>query len=499
MLFRDAACFCLRIENEREFIIMNGIHSVILAISGFQYQPWLVPLILIAGGIYFTIRTRLMQARMFAETIRVVAEKPKTENGISSFGALMVSTASRVGTGNIIGVATAVISGGPGAIFWMWVTAFIGGSSAFIESTLAQVYKRRNKDGSSYGGPAYYMRDGLHARWLGVVFSVLIICTYAVGYNMLAAYNLQSTFAAFSFYGKNTPKIIGVVLALLFGLIIVGGAKRLTNVTKVLVPVMGISYVLVSLIVIFMNYGNIPHMFGSIFRNAFDFKAIFGGFTGSCIMFGLKRGLYSNEAGMGSAPNAAATADVSHPVKQGLVQMLSVFIDTLLICTATAFMCMSTNVSAAKFLAADGTADAAGYVQSSIASTLGAFGPVFIAISMSLFAFTTLIGNYSYCEGCLHFILNRDMSAGGLLVFRLIATVLVFIGSVASAGLVWDTADMMQGLMVVTNMPTILILGGTSVKCLNDYQRQKKEGKNPHFLAASIGLKDHTDFWNGED
>ena len=181
MLFRDAACFCLRIENEREFIIMNGIHSVILAVSGFLYQPWLVPLILIAGGLYFTIRTRLMQARMFAETIRVVAEKPKTENGISSFGALMVSTASRVGTGNIIGVATAVISGGPGAIFWMWVTAFIGGSSAFIESTLAQVYKRRNKDGSSYGGPAYYMRDGLHARWLGVVFSVLIICTYAVG------------------------------------------------------------------------------------------------------------------------------------------------------------------------------------------------------------------------------------------------------------------------------------------------------------------------------
>jgi len=475
--------------------MINAIDGVILSITNVLYQPFIVPLILIFGGLYFTFRTRFVQVRLFGETFRVIMEKPKSENSISSFGALMVSTASRVGTGNIIGVATAIVCGGAGAIFWMWITAFFGGASAFVESTLAQIYKKKNPDGSSYGGPAYYMKDALHARWLGVIFSILIIGTYAVGYNMLAAYNLQSTFAVFDFYGKHTPAIIGVILMVLFGMIIIGGAKRLTSVTGILVPFMGVIYVAVSIIVLVMNWRNIPHMFGSIFRSAFDFKAIFGGFLGSCIMYGIKRGLYSNEAGMGSAPNAAATADVSHPVKQGLVQTLSVFIDTLLICTATAFMCLSTNVNPAQYLLEDGNANAAGYVQSAVESTLGGFGPIFISVAMSLFAFTTLIGNYSYCEGCLKFILQRDVSKGGLLVFRIIATVLVFVGAVASAGLVWDTADMMQGLMVITNMPSILILGSTAFKCLKDYTNQKKEGKDPHFIASSIGLKEETDFW----
>lgn len=474
---------------------MNAINNVVLAISNFLYQPFILPLILILGGLYFTIRTGLIQVRMFGECIRVVKEKPKSENGISSFGALMVSTASRVGTGNIIGVATAIVCGGAGSIFWMWLSAFIGGASAFIESTLAQVYKKRNPDGTSYGGPAFYMRDALNARWLGVIFSILIIFTYAVGYNMLAAFNLQSTFKVFSFYGKYTPAIIGVILAVLFGIIVIGGAQRLTHVTGVLVPVMGIAYVVVSILILVMNIGNIPAMFGKIFRSAFDFHAIFGGFFGSCIMFGIKRGLYSNEAGMGSAPNAAATADVSHPAKQGLVQMLSVFIDTLLICSATAFMCLSTDILPESYLAADGTADAAGYVQAATHSTLGSFGPIFIAFAMCLFAFTTLIGNYSYCEGCIKFIIQRDIKPGELLAFRLLATALVFVGSVASADLVWNTADMMQGLMVVTNMPTILILGGTAIKCLKDYEKQKAEGKDPHFKAADINLKQDTDFW----
>lgn len=472
--------------------IMNTIDSGVLVVVNFLYQPWLVPLLLLAGGFYFTIRTRFMQVRMFTESLRVIMERPKNENGISSFGALMVSTASRVGTGNIIGVCTAIIMGGPGAIFWMWMTAFLGGASAFVESTLAQIYKKKNPDGSSYGGPAYYMRDALKARWLGVLFSIFIIMTYAVGYNMLAAYNLQSTFQVFSFYGKSTPAIIGVILAVLFGIIVIGGAKRLIHVTEVMVPVMGVTYVAVAIIVLIMNAGNIPSMFATIFKSAFDFEAIFGGFAGSCIMWGIKRGLYSNEAGMGSAPNAAATADVSHPAKQGLVQMLSVFIDTLLICSATALMCLSTNVNPADYV----DSDAATYVQAAIDSTLGSFGPVFIALAMSMFAFTTLIGNYSYCEGCLRFIMNRTPSQGGLLAFRLFATAIVFVGAVASAGLVWDLADMTQGLMVVTNVPTILILGGTAIKCLKDYTAQKAEGKNPHFLASSIGLKEKTDFWN---
>ncbi len=475
--------------------MFDAIDQGVLAVSNILYQPWFVPLILIAGGIYLTFRCGFMQVGMFREACKVIMEKPH-EGGISSFGALMVSTASRVGTGNIIGGAPAIICGGPGAIFWMWVTAFFGGASAFIESTLAQIFKRKDDDGTSKGGPAFYMRDALGQRWLGVVFSILIIGTYMVGYNMLAAYNTQSTFAAFSFYHEgSTPAIIGAILAILFAIIVLGGAKRLIKVTEVLVPVMGICYVIVALIVLLLNVRNLGHMFGMIFSDAFDFKAIFGGFAGSCIMYGVKRGLYSNEAGMGSAPNAAARADVSHPAKQGLVQMLSVFIDTLLICTATAFMCLSSGIGSEAYNLEDGP-NAAGFVQDSLASVFGGFGPAFIAIAMCFFAFTTLIGNYSYCEGCFEFIINREAKHSELIVMRIIASILVFLGAVASAGLVWDIADMMQGLMVVTNVPTILILGGIAIKCLKDYKEQSAKGINPVFKAASIGLKQKTDYWN---
>ena len=473
---------------------MGAIDNVVLAISNILYQPFIVPLILIGGAIYLTFRCGFLQLGMFKEACKVITEKPH-EGGISSFGALMVSTASRVGTGNIIGVSTAIVCGGPGAIFWMWVTAFFGGASAFVESTLAQIYKKNDGEGGSMGGPAFYMRDALGQKWLGVIFSIFIIFTYMVGYNMLAAYNLQSTFAAFSFYNSGTPFIIGIILCVLFGVIVLGGAKRLINVTEILVPVMGVMYVIVAIIVMIINIPNLGHMFGMIFSSAFDFEAIFGGFAGSCIMYGVKRGLYSNEAGMGSAPNAAARADVSHPAKQGLVQMLSVFIDTLLICTATAFMCLSTKVDAAAYNLADGP-NAAGYVQDSLASVFGGFGPAFIAIAMCFFAFTTLIGNYSYCEGCLEFIIGREGTKTELLIMRIIASLLILVGSVASASLVWDIADMMQGLMVITNVPSIIILGSIAFKCLDDYKRQMKEGVNPIFKAANIGLKQKTDFWN---
>ena len=468
---------------------MELINSIINAVSGVLYKPWCVPLILLAGGIYLTVRSRFIQVRLFKEAFKVILEKPASENGISSFGALMVSTASRVGTGNIIVVATAICAGGAGAVFWMWVTAIIGGASAFVESTLAQIYKKRDDDGTSYGGPAFYMRDALKQRWLGVIFSVLIILTYAVGYNMLAAYNLQDTFSAFDFYSKTTAVVIGVILAVLFGIIVIGGAKRLIRVTEVMVPVMGVLYVIVAIFVLILNAKQLPGMFAMIFESAFDFKAIFGGFAGSCIMNGIKRGLYSNEAGMGSAPNAAATADVSHPAKQGLVQMLSVFIDTLLICTATAFMCLS---SGTEFNAEMGGAS---YVQSSMAANLGSVGPVFLCVAMSLFAFTTLIGNYSYCEGCLRFILNREVSKGGILLFRILATILVFVGAIASAGTVWSLADMTQGLMVIVNVPVIIILAKPAMRCLDDYCRQKKEGRNPVFIAKNAGIDADLDYW----
>ena len=472
--------------------------SFVSFMNDILYKPYVVPLLLIAVGVYFTVRTKGVQFRLFKEMFRVIMEKPENDEGVSSFGALMVSTASRVGTGNIIGVCTAIVLGGPGAIFWMWITALLGGANAFIESTLAQIYKKKSDDGTYYGGPSYYMQNALGQRWLGVIFAILVIFTYAVGYNMLAAFNLQSTFAAFSFYNEaSTPKVIGVILAILFGIIVLGGAKKLIKVTEFLVPIMGVIYVIMAVVVLVLNIKNLGAMFGLIFSSAFNFKAIFGGFAGSCIMWGLKRGLYSNEAGMGSAPNAAAKADVAHPVKQGLVQTLSVFLDTLLICTATAFMCLSTTaVDPASFVTAEGSADAAGYIQTCLHNVLGGFGPVFIAVSMSLFAFTTLIGNYSYCEGCFAFILKRDMTKTEAIAFRLFATFLVFLGATLTAGLVWDTADMAQGLMVVTNIPSIAILGGVAIKCLNDYTKQKAEGKAPVFKAADIGLtKDDVDCW----
>ena len=464
------------------------IDNVVNTISGYLYTPW-VPLFLVIAGVFFTIRTGFIQARLLKESIHVVTEKPKTEGAVSSFGALMVSTASRVGTGNIVGVATAVVSGGVGAVFWMWVIAVLGGASAFVESTLAQIYKRRNPDGSSYGGPSYYMETALHQRWLGLVFAVIIILTYAVGYNALASYNLQSAFSGFGFYNTTTPVIIGAILAVLFAVCVMGGARRLTNVTGVLVPVMGIIYILVALILVMMNIGKLPSMFGAIFADAFNFKAIFGGFSGSCLMYGVKRGLYSNEAGMGSAPNAAASADVSHPAKQGLVQMLSVFLDTLLICTATAFMCLCSDVVPSAELAG------APYVQAALRSTLGGFGPVFIAISMALFAFTTLIGNYYYCEGCLRYILKRAPGKTFMTGFRIVAAVIVFVGAIASMSLVWNTADLLQALMVIINIPVILLLTKPAIAALKDYQKQRKEGKDPEFHAADIGLEGKTEFW----
>ena len=470
--------------------ILASIDGVVNAISGFLYDPW-VPVFLVVAGLFFTFRTKLIQIRLLPEAFRVIMEKPQTEGATSSLGALLISTASRVGTGNIVGVSTAICLGGPGAVFWMWMTAVLGGASAYVESTLAQIYKRRAPDGSCYGGPSYYMETALRQRWLGVIFTVIIILTYAVGYNALASYNLQSAFSGFGFYNEtSTPIFIGAVLAILFAVCVMGGGKRLVKVTGFMVPIMGVIYVAVALVIMFMNIGQLPAVLGAIFDSAFDFQAIFGGFAGSCLMQGVKRGLYSNEAGMGSAPNAAASADVSHPVKQGLVQMLSVFLDTLIICSATAFMCLCSGVAP--------TADLAGapYVQASLQASFGDFGPIFIAFSMALFAFTTLIGNYYYCEGCLKFILKRVPSQTFMSVFRGIAAVIVLLGAMLSMNLAWNTADLFQALMVIINIPVILILTKPAMAALNDYVAQRKEGKDPQFKAASIGLKEKTDFWN---
>jgi len=476
--------------------LYNGFAGLVGTLNDLMYSYVLI-ILLLAAGVYFTIRTAGVQVRLLGESVRVVSEKSGDTKAVSAFEALMVSTASRVGTGNIVGVANAIAIGGYGSVFWMWLIALVGGATAFVESTLAQIYKKRSAKGGSYGGPSYYIQAALGSRSLGIIFAIALIATYAIGFNMLASFNLIDSMSSYHFYDTLVtasgahllPIIGGALLALLVGICIFGNGNRIVKVTGVLVPVMGVLYILVSLVVIFMNIKIFPSVIANIFRDAFNFKAAFSGFAGSCIMWGIKRGLYSNEAGMGSAPNAAATADVSHPAKQGLVQMLSVFIDTLLICSATAFMCLCSGVVP--------TPEAAGaaYVQASMQQSLGSFGPIFIAVSMCLFAFTTLIGNYYYCEGCLKYILKRDPSKAGMTVFRVLASLIVFVGATVSAGLAWDTADMLQATMVIINVPVILILGNKGVAVLKDYMRQRSEGKDPQFHAADIGITG-TDFWN---
>ena len=477
--------------------LYNGFAGLVGTLNDLMYSYVLI-ILLLAAGVYFTIRTAGVQVRLLGESVRVVSEKSGDTKAVSAFEALMVSTASRVGTGNIVGVANAIAIGGYGSVFWMWLIALVGGATAFVESTLAQIYKKRSAKGGSYGGPSYYIQAALGSRSLGIIFAIALIATYAVGFNMLASFNLIDSMSSYHFYDTLVtasgahllPIIGGALLALLVGICIFGNGNRIVKVTGVLVPVMGVLYIIMALIVMVINAGMLPEVLRRIFAGAFDFKAIFGGFLGSAMMQGIKRGLYSNEAGMGSAPNAAATADVSHPVKQGLVQMLSVFIDTLLICTATALMCLSTGIEPTAEL------QGAPYVQQTMAAALGSFGPVFIAVSMCLFAFTTLIGNYYYCEGCLKHILKRHPSKTFMLVFRLAASVIVLIGATVSMGLAWDTADLFQALMVIINIPVIIILAKPALLALNDYMKQRKEGKDPHFKAADIGLKEKTDFWN---
>ena len=462
--------------------------SIVGAISNFMYS-YLLIVMLVAVGLYYTLRTRLVQLRMFKETIRVILEKPVGADAVSSFQALMVSTASRVGTGNIIGISTAICLGGYGAVFWMWVIAIVGGASAFIESTLAQIYKKRGEHGS-YGGPAYYIEAALGSRALAVIFSIALIATYGVGFNMLCAYNLQSTFIAYSFYNEaTTPWVIGGILAVLVGYCLFGGGRRVMAATSTLVPIMGVIYISVAFVLTLINIDQLPAVVGKIFSQAFDFQAIFSGFAGSCVMFGIKRGLYSNEAGVGSAPNAAAAADVSHPVKQGLVQMLSVFIDTLLICTATAFMCMTSGVEPVKELAG------APYVQTALAASMGGVAKVFITVSMVLFAFTTLLGNLYYVDNCFAYIMKAVPGPTFNMIYRAIACVVIFIGAGSSMGLMWDLADVLMGCMAIINLPVICILGGPALKAMDDYSKQREAGKNPVFVAKSIGITQKLDYW----
>ena len=462
--------------------------QIVASVNDALYS-WILIVILVLGGLYFSIRTKFVQFRMLKEQIRVVTEKPGEKGGVSSFQALMVSTASRVGTGNIVGVSTALCLGGFGSVFWMWVIAIVGSASAFVESALAQIYKKKGSDGC-YGGPAYYIQAATNGKWLAVVFSVFLILTYGVGFNMLASYNLQSTFSAYGFYDADvSPWIIGGILAVIVGFCLFGGGKRIISATTAIVPVMGIAYILVALVVTLLNAHRLPGIFAQIFTDAFDVEAIFGGFSGSCLMYGIKRGLFSNEAGVGSAPNASASADVSHPAKQGLVQVLSVFIDTILVCSATAFLCMSSGVEPTEALSG------APYVQEAVKATLGGFGPVFITISMILFAFTTLLGNLFYVDKSLCYLMGRQPGKVFMGGYYVIASAVIFLGAGLDSVLMWDIADLTMGGMTLINMPVILYLSKYAFRCLADYTSQRRQGKEPRFRAADIRLPHDVDYW----
>lgn len=471
-------------KNKGEEKMLNEIIEII---NDSLYSYILITL-LIAGGIYFSVVTGFVQFRRIGSQFKAITEKPTDKKGVSSFQALIVSTASRVGTGNIIGVSSAICLGGFGSVFWMWLIAIIGSASAFAESTLAQIFKKRGKDGC-YGGPAYYI-EALNLKPLAIVFTICLILTYGFGFNMLASFNLQSTFSSYNYYNETyTPWIIGGIIAVLVAFCLLGGGKGIIKVTEILVPVMGVAYVLVAIFVILININAIPQIFTRIFSEAFDLKAIFGGFSGSCIMYGIKRGLFSNEAGVGSAPNASSSAEVSHPVKQGLVQILSVFIDTLLVCTATAFLCMCSGIEPTESI------QGAEYVQLSLQRTLGNFGPVFITVAMILFAFTTLLGNLYYVDKGINYLAGKELSKKVMNIIHILFSFVIFIGAGLNAKLLWNIADVTMGLMTLINVPVILILSKYVIRTTKDFDKQIREGKNPTFKAKDIGIEKKLDYW----
>ena len=449
--------------------------------------------VLVVCGLWFTWKTKGVQFRMIGEMFRLLTDTAvdtvseqvggakdaaNRKKHISSFQAFAVSVATRVGTGNLAGVASAIAIGGPGAVFWMWVIALVGSATAFVESTLAQLFKQRHKD-SFIGGPAYYIQRGLHQRWMAILFAVLITCQFGLSNNSIQANTICGAIEeAFGW----SPLWVGLVLAATALFIVFGGIQRIAHVSAVMVPVMAIGYVLLALVIMVMNIQEIPHVLKIIVFDAFGIEKVAGGAIGTTIMYGVKRGLFSNEAGEGSAPNVAATATTSHPVKQGLIQALGVFTDTLLVCSCTAFIILISGLYEVPGL------NGINLTQSALQSEIGAAGPVFIAVAIILFAFSSIIGNYYYGEANIRFITNnsspfRRHSSLVMTVYRLFSGgVMVVFGAIASFELVWNIVDFFMALLTACNLIAIAILGKYAFRLLNDYRRQKRSGiKEPTF------------------
>ncbi|MFL0506692.1 alanine/glycine:cation symporter family protein [Ureibacillus sp. 179-F W5.1 NHS] len=468
---------------------MDWFGSLLGDVNNFLYSRLLI-ILLVGAGLFFTFKTKFIQFRLIPDMFKLLTEKsPKDKSGkkgVSSFQAFTISAASRIGTGNIAGVATAVALGGPGAVFWMWMIALIGGASALIESTLAQVYKV--KDGSMYrGGPAYYMEKGLKKRWMGVLFAIVITLTYGFVFNAVQANTITIAFE--ESFGTNRV-VVGVILSALTAVIVFGGLKRIVSVTQIIVPVMAIAYIGIALLVVILNITELPNVFMLIFKSAFGLEEAFAGIIGAAVLQGVKRGLFSNEAGIGSAPNAAATADVSHPVKQGLIQTLGVFIDTLLVCTSTAAIVLLSDA----YLKSD--AASVNLTQVSLVSNLGDWAGIFLAIAVFLFAYSTVIGNYYYGETNIGFIKE---SKTFLQVFRVLVVGFVMFGSIAKVQVVWDLADLFMAIMAVINLIAILLLWKVAKPVINDYIVQRKNGKDPVFYKKNVPNIGDVECWGDEE
>ena len=467
---------------------MISIQELLGLINEFLYSNILIAL-LVATGVYFTIRTKFVQFRYIKEMFRLlgdgIGKSNKEKGGVSSFQAFCISTASRVGTGNLAGIAIAISVGGPGAIFWMWLIALIGSASSFVESTLAQIYKQSDGNGAYIGGPAYYMEKALNMKWMGIIFSILITICFGLVFNSVQSNTIS--LALNEAFGVNRI-LVGAILTLLTLSIIFGGIHRIAKVSEIIVPIMASAYILVALFVVITNISELPAMFALIFENAFGVKQAVGGGIGGALLIGIKRGLFSNEAGMGSAPNAAATANVSHPVKQGLIQTLGVFTDTIVICSCTAFIILLSDVDLS------GGLTGIQLTQNALSSQIGSFGSIFIAICVLLFAFSSIVGNYYYGEANIEFLTKKKIY---LNLYRICVAVMVLFGATVSMDIVWNLADVFMALMAITNLIAIALLGKIAFKALDDYRAQKKSGiKDPVFKASSIPELKNVTEWN---
>ena len=473
----------------------TALQNAVNAVSGVLTDYVLVTVLLIVA-VVFTVRTRGVQFRMAGEMLHLLVRSGKRDNdrrqndapahgNISSFQAFALSIASRVGTGNLAGVASAIALGGPGAVFWMWVIAILGAASAFVESTLAQLFKVKG-DKSFRGGPAYYILKGLHKRWWAVTFAVLITLTFGFAFNSVQSNTISDALnASFAIPREATAG----VLCLLTLAIICGGVQRISRVSEIVVPVMAIAYIVLALVIIAMNIGRFPEIMMLMVSNAFGADEILGGSVGAAMVMGIKRGLFSNEAGEGSTPNAAATASVSHPVKQGLIQTLGVYTDTLLVCTATAFIILCSGIYT-------GGHDGIVLTQQAIDAGLGGdhrFGSIFVSVAIFFFAFTSIIANYYYGETNIRFIRNSNLAVR---IYRLLVAAIVYAGAVVSLDLVWGFADITMALMTLCNLAAIIMLGKYAIRLLKDYQDQKREGKDPVYRSSTIPeIASETECW----